>query len=689
MAIPRNFAISFCLLILISVFSGYCYAEDEIVIHSYLMRGFGKTSSVFGLDSSTASLSKPLLLHIPAENGEPGENAFAILRDDVSSIYQFSSIMDLTSASMTWDGKAENLNEAILAATHLYPIQFYPRSVKGNTLSLRVEGFRCRYGEIRYLQDRVRFKREITYGDFDLFTDTRKLEDGVGGEKWLNTEMALPLGGFVVFALPGEDQSYFLAIRAYKKDARQFSAGLTGTKLEYFNVSDADPVCGRIVGRGDGIEKVNRAETSWTYKNYTFIFCSQACLEKFQKDPEACLKKSKIKYFDLVASTKNPSYSEIHKIPQETDESIKSSPLILVRPALPESCKEKNLGGVLKAKVQVDPAGDVTNVHVLNSLNPELDDAAITALRQWKYGPLPKEILKAPLAFYIDLDFKPGQRQLAVESNAIVENRSDLDPILNEAADYCHRLEEAALNFVCLERIKETIYAGKHLASVLLRRREPQHRKYSPDGMQALLHGNLGERNDYIYDYQLIRKEGRLVERRILTKANEPFMTEGSSFQELKRIYFYKPILGPIGLLSRDSQPEYHYSLSKEELVDGREALVLDAKPIKVVPGRANYGKLWVDKQDGTVLKMEIEAESLEGYERIQGDYINRGVKPILSIEILFGFENKGLRYPSRILIKEAYSFPGEGRVKVSQITVDYDHYRFFSVETGTQIKDK
>jgi len=653
------------------------------------MRGFGKTSSVFGLDPSTASLSKPLLLHIPAENGEPGENAFAILRDDVSSIYQFSSIMDLTSASMTWDGKAENLNEAILAATHLYPIQFYPRSVKGNTLSLRVEGFRFRYGEIRFLQDRVRFKREITYGDFDLFTETRKLEDSVGGEKWLNTELALPLGGFVIFTLPGEDQSYFLAIRAYKKDTRQFSAGLTGTKLEYFNVSDADPVCGRIVGRGDGIEKVNRAETSWTYKGYTFMFCSQACLEKFRKDPEGCLKKSKIKYFDQVAFTKNPSYTEVHKIPQEADEPIKSSPFILVRPALPEGCREKNLGGVLKTKVQVDPSGDFTNVQVLNPLNPELDEAAMTALRQWKYNPLPKDRLIAPLAFYVDLDFRPGQKQLSVESNTIVESRSGLDPILSEAADYCHRLEEAALNFVCLERIKETIFAGKHLASVLLRRREPQYRKYSPDGMQALLHGSLGERNDYIYDYQLIRKEGRLVERRILTKANEPFTTEGFSFQELKRIYFYKPILGPIGLLSRDSQPAYIYSLSKEELVDGRAALVIDAKPMKVIPGRANYGKLWVDKRDGTVLKMEIEAESLEGYERIQGDYISRGVKPILSIEILFGFENKGLRYPSRIMIKEAYSFPGEGRVKVSQITVDYDHYRFFSVETGTQIKDK
>ncbi|MCK4647085.1 MAG: hypothetical protein KAU46_12600 [Candidatus Aminicenantes bacterium] len=46
-------------------------------------------------------------------------------------------------------------------------------------------------------------------------------------------------------------------------------------------------------------------------------------------------------------------------------------------------------------------------------------------------------------------------------------------------------------------------------------------------------------------------------------------------------------------------------------------------KPKKLIPGKPNYGKVWVDKQDGSILKMEIEAESLAGYEKIRADLVH------------------------------------------------------------------
>jgi TonB family protein len=674
---------------LISHFPKFCFADDEIVFRSYLMRGYGKADEKLTGAPSGTSQAEPLLLHIQAEEGGPGEDAFASLRGELASIYQFSSVMGLTSADMTWDGKKENLNEAvILGDLHIHPIQFYFRSLKGNIVSLKIEGFKFRIGEIRYLQEHERLKREISYGDFELFTDTEKIENGVGGEKWLDAELTLPLGTCLVLALPAVDRSYFLAIQTHKKEARQFSIGLANTRLEFFNVSDADPVCGRVVGRGDGIEKGHRAEASLTYKGYTFLFCSQACLEKFRKGQETCLKKSKVKYFSLLTLERNPSFIEVRKKPLDPAESTMSRPSILVRPVFPEACRERGIQGMVKTELQVGQSGDVIKIQIPESLEPELDAAAVEALRQWRYTPLPKDGRLASTSERVDVDFRLGQKQPAAEPSHIRERPLTLDSILRGAAEYCRRLEEAALNFVCLERIKETVSADRFLFPMIIRRRSPEFRRQiEPDGILVYGETEYRERNEWTYDYQLIRKEGRVIEQRILVKGNEGPKRDDGSGQELKRVYFSKPIYGPIGLLSKDFQRLYDYSVLREESVDGRAAWVLEIKPEKLSPGKANYGKAWVDKRDGSVLKMEIEAASLEGYQRIREDYVSRGIKPVFFIEILFGFERKGLRYPSRMAIKESYSDPEKGRTKVSQVTVDYDRYKFFTVETEDRIK--
>jgi len=125
--------------------------------------------------------------------------------------------------------------------------------------------------------------------------------------------------------------------------------------------------------------------------------------------------------------------------------------------------------------------------------------------------------------------------------------------------------------------------------------------------------------------------------------------------------------------------------LLKDESMNGHQVFVIDIRPKTQDLTKPVYGKVWVDKINASILKMNIEAESLAGYERISADYESRGVKPIISIEADYGFEKDGLRFPSHILLKEAYLDPREGRIKMSQLIVDYDRYRFFTV--GTEIK--
>ena len=76
---------------------------------------------------------------------------------------------------------------------------------------------------------------------------------------------------------------------------------------------------------------------------------------------------------------------------------------------------------------------------------------------------------------------------LGVDSNST--DQAELELILKKCADYCERLGNVALFFVCQEEIKEEI------------RRTGRARR---------------ERNVYVYDYQLIRKQNEINERRIL-----------------------------------------------------------------------------------------------------------------------------------------------------------------------------
>ena len=67
-------ALSIILLtLLISNFQIFCFADDEIVIRSYLMRGYEKETNDLNVDAS----STRLMLHVSAEESEPGVDAFA------------------------------------------------------------------------------------------------------------------------------------------------------------------------------------------------------------------------------------------------------------------------------------------------------------------------------------------------------------------------------------------------------------------------------------------------------------------------------------------------------------------------------------------------------------------------------------------------------------------------------------
>lgn len=264
------------------------------------------------------------------------------------------------------------------------------------------------------------------------------------------------------------------------------------------------------------------------------------------------------------------------------------------------------------------------------------------------------------------------------DSDSKTDNRTELDKILEKCADYCKRVAKSALFFVCKEKIEEEIYEYRPTIGrrVEIDADQKTRRVYYVRRSRPII-----EKNIYIYDYQLIKKGEKIEESRILVEENKEKRYEKNAKLKTKRFYSKKSIFGPVGLLSKDWQEMYNYKIIKEATIDGRQATVIEATPRMKMEDKPNYGQVWVDKKDFSILKIEIEEESLAGFESFEEVRKKQNIKPVITVAHYYGIEKNGIRFPSKTVFEESYFIPNMGKLKDSKTTITYDKYRFFTVE--------
>jgi len=649
-----------------------CLAQDEIVFRTLLFRGYHENFEA-GPRPATSSSDERTTLPLNFYADISDVNDINLIKEEISSVYRIPYVILLTSTSIVWDGKQENINQTAMYSLWAYPIQIFPKSVGHRDLKLKIEAFKFDYDSFSFLIEKARMLRAVSYGgEFELFADTQKIEDTVGGEQWLDTELTVAFNTPIVLVLPTEDRSLFLSVSVYRKKESRLDAGLVGNRLLSFGMGGIDPVCGKRIGKGDGYEKDKRPHASLNLEGETLFFCSEECLKRFKINPDKYLKH--LKGQNKTGQTKPENQSMARPI----------RPIFLVIPMCAEAGGADRSGGRIKLEIAADQNGKAVNTRVIESDKPALEEAIQETLRQWVYEPRAQGGQPASSLYPVDVVIGPqrsDQSQGTEAPNRIALSQSG---ILTGVADYCAKLEKAALNFTCKENIAEKLDSGNQVLSIAV---EVQGRREHgrPAGVIMVGQNELGTENSLTYDYQLIRKDGRIQEGRILIKENDQVAHDNNDYPRTKRFYINKSIFGPIGLLGREASPLFDYRMLKEDVIGGRPTFVLDVRPKSASSGKSIYGKVWVDQKDSSVLKMDIEAESLTGYERVAADYESRGVKPLISIEIVYGYEHNGLRYPSEITLKERYSDPKEGQINMSQLSVRYSQYKFFSVETDVK----
>lgn len=306
-----------------------------------------------------------------------------------------------------------------------------------------------------------------------------------------------------------------------------------------------------------------------------------------------------------------------------------------------------------------------------------------------------KNLMSLGLAGVLLIGSLAGQEAPAPDADTF-----QLGLVLKSAREYCRRLERAALDFICFEEVSESLNTSRELSNAPVNTAPAGsensgtsssfgHTSRGGGGRTMSFNSQTVNKlnNSYLYDYQFIRKEGKIEEKRVLLEKNGKKASEKKSRPPMLSFNFADILLAPVQLLDERNQEFYVYRLAGKATLDGAECWVLEAAPRFTGVSRYLGGKIWLRTADSSVLRIEWDPATFGSYENI----LKRaeGFKSTAEVRSYseFGVEKNGLRFPSADLTEEAYR-GADGKLFVrSRTSVVYRDHKFFTVETQTTIK--
>jgi len=300
---------------------------------------------------------------------------------------------------------------------------------------------------------------------------------------------------------------------------------------------------------------------------------------------------------------------------------------------------------------------------------------------------------RLPIFFLIFILFSSLIHSQKVNSD--FADQEKLATILKNCAEYCERLSTVLLDFVCTERINEEI-VGPDAPSMRIRRLPVPSIKKADLWIKSFFDVSKHRNDEFIYDYQLIRKRNKIIERRTLIEKNGKKKNDKRAVLET-RFAHKNVIFGPIGLLCEAAQSQHHYKILKKETLDGDATYVIEAVPKEESSLNQLYGKIWIGEKDNAILKIEWYEESVEGYEPLRELVKEALLKPEFMVTTEYGYEKKEIRFPSKHQFIESYTSylpevngrQGKKYFK-SKKEIEYTEYKFFTVETEvSSLKEK
>ena len=247
----------------------------------------------------------------------------------------------------------------------------------------------------------------------------------------------------------------------------------------------------------------------------------------------------------------------------------------------------------------------------------------------------------------------------------------ELNEVLKNCSEYCKRLIHSSFSFQCLEEIRERVYHSHKGKGSILDLSEKKQARGS-------------EVNKYIYDFQIIYKDEERNEQRTLKSTNENARNQENAQLEIEYFKYDSFIFEPIHFLSSESHRFFKYQLLGEQKLNNEEAVIIQVESTSLLETEKIVGKIWVEKGDFSVMRMELEMKSFDVMEGItkSGDIYQVDSRRYITVEYFYKIED--IRFPSICYVKEALFAPA---AKVSfpraEMYVYYRNYRAIDIKTG------
>ena len=263
-------------------------------------------------------------------------------------------------------------------------------------------------------------------------------------------------------------------------------------------------------------------------------------------------------------------------------------------------------------------------------------------------------------------------------SNSETTDQEELRLILKKCAEYCEKLSHTVLDFICHEKITEEINTfDERLSQELAELSDPTIAIDTTYPEKDIL--------TYVYDYQMIRKDNMISDRRILLRENGEKRKEVDALLKTRRYKHHNIIFGPIALLAELWQPQYEYKIIQRKKIKGDRVVVIEAIPNDKMTSSNPYGKVWIREDDFSIVKIEWDQGSLGNLDVLKKDARRFESTPKVEIYAEYGYEKNGIRFPNKYSIIETYFRDGIKNFIRSRIVTTYKNYKFFTVESAVK----
>jgi len=269
----------------------------------------------------------------------------------------------------------------------------------------------------------------------------------------------------------------------------------------------------------------------------------------------------------------------------------------------------------------------------------------------------------------------------------------ELQFLLDSTAAYCEKLKDSAFHFFCKEKIVESrssLYSGVNISTEISDRSVYTQRTVRPMGFFT---DEVTAVKSYTFSYRLLKRGTKIREERdwLSSKDNIPISRE----QVVKPTTFFsqKAIFAPLTLLARERQDRYNFRFIRFDTRKDRSAAVIEVIPKYEEQENTIYGYVWIDLEDYSVLKIEANPRSINGYQSLKKIEKQLNARLFLTLEIQFDKLRDGIRFPTGVLMLEQYKggryvsiYKGTKGWERNRTTFSYTDYRFFDVNVEVSI---